>query len=242
MWIMRKKQRAFGFVIILAIFAFVVVAILLSPLFRIENIEVIGNTTIPQSNILEASRIDIGDSMFGFNIGRVARDIAALSYVHSVEVLRHLPRGITINIYERLPAASVRISTPESVYLIVDNVGMVLEVAQSPATFGIPKLVGLDVEGFAAGQYLPIENAAISDIVLLLHIFEAYDFSPSLVDFSNPQGIFMTYGLFEIDFGGMLDVERKVRYLSAIVQNNIHNRGFIDIRNPDSHPRLRILQ
>lgn len=214
------------------------VAVFMSPLFRMENIEISGNDTITQNEILNASGLLVGDSMFAFNIGRVARDIADLPFVHSVDISRSFPRSITIDIRERIPAANVY-CTQYSAYFIIDNVGMVLEMTQS-FTNDLPRLIGLGVFDPTLGQYLSAENSLRNDIVLLLHIFEAYDFYPDAMDFSNPHGILMQYGLFEIDFGNIMDAERKVRYLHAIINNSSHDRGFIDIRNPDSNPRLRL--
>jgi len=236
---MPKKRLSFKFVAILAFLVFLMVGVLLSPIFRITQIDIIGNNAISREDILAASQLAIGDNIFAFGAsGAVGRIIDSSPYIRAAAIGRDLPGNITIQVQERVATANIRLASGNT-YLLIDDTGMVL--ASSPqAVHHLPRITGLHFTSFSIGQYLQLDNTAVfNDILLLSRIFTIYDFFPDMVDFSNPRDIVMFKGPFDIAFGNMEDAQRKVRYLESIVRQSPLDVGFIDVSDPNS-PRQRL--
>lgn len=224
----------------MAVFAFVVTAVLLSPLFRISRVDVVGNNALLQAEILRAANLEIGSSIFAFSARNVSNNIAELPYIHNVSITRELPNVVSIEIHERVAIANIQNPIDTAAYILTDGVGFALELRQNPDP-NLPIILGLDLEYSFIGQHLHTSNPTIfSDLLLLSQLFSTYEFFPRIIDFSNPRDIIMRHNNFEIDFGSMDEADRKVRYLQAVVQNPYLDRGYIDIRNPEINPRLRV--
>ena len=238
---MQKRRLSFKFIALLAVIFGAVAAVLLSPLFRIKEIDVYGNFVITKAEILSAAQIEEGMNIFSFSSYAAARRVDALPYARSVVIERHLPDRIVIQVVERVAIANISVAG-SSTYLLIDDAGMVLRTGQTPAVH-LPKIIGLNFLGFSVGEYLQVDSAGVfEDIVFLADIFAVYDFFPDVVDFSNPRDIVMYYENFEIDFGNMEEAQRKVRYLKGITDEPPHgmDRGIIDIRDVNNHPRFRL--
>ncbi|MDR2166721.1 MAG: FtsQ-type POTRA domain-containing protein [Clostridiales bacterium] len=238
---MKKKRLSFRFFVILAVLAFALVGVMISPLFRVAEIEIYGNAVLTEAEILAAFELETGVNIFAFSTTRAAERVNALPYSRFVTVSRQLPDKITITMQEREPAANIRLG---AAYLLIDNAGMVLSTGQSPIR-GLPIVTGINFANFAIGQYLQVEqNAVFGNILYLSRYFALYELNPDIVDFTNPRDIIMRAGNVEIDFGNMEDAPRKVRYLRAILDDLPEmgfDMGFIDIKDiSNNQPRFRL--
>ena len=233
-----KKKISFKIIIILFLFFLACFIAMFSPLFRISQIEILGNINISREDILEASALTTGSNIFAFNARHAVSNITSLPYVYAASIERDLPDNIIIRIHEREAVANIRI-LDTSTYLLIDKVGVILEANQRPIG-SLPTIIGLDVDAFSLGEALQTDNPATFDNILELSSFFAlYRFFPDVVNFSNQRDITINYNNFEIAFGNMEDAQRKVRYLSGIVQAQPLDRGFIDMRDLETHPRIR---
>ena len=233
-----KSKTSFRIIIILFIFFLVGVIAILSPLFRISQIEILGNINISREEVLEVSNLTTGTNIFAFNARRASDNIMALPYAYVATIERALPDHVIIRIHEREVVANIRV-LDTSTYLLIDKVGTILEVSQRPIA-SLPTITGVDIDAFVVGEMLQSDNSSIFENILELSTFFAlYRFFPNIVDFSNQRDIVINYGNFKVAFGNMEDAQRKVRYLSSIVQAQPLDRGFIDMRDLEAHPRIR---
>ena len=238
---MAKKRRVSKFFLMSVILVGSVVALLFSPLFRINQIDIIGNNVLSNREIMEASRLLVGGGMFTFRARPAAARVVELPFAGVVTVSRHLPDRVVITVEERVPVANILLGM--TTYLMVDADGMVLEANRTPAE-GLPQVTGLEFTNFAVGQPLRTEqNIIFSDILLLSRIFNDYGFLPDSVDFTNPRAISIMYEDFTISFGSMEDAAKKVRNLVSIINElallNL-NTGFVDVRDINDNPRFRL--
>ena len=234
---MRKK---FKVVIFLAIFIFVMIALLVSPLFQVRQLDIYGNDVITRHEILEISGLSVGINIFTFNArGAASRLSEGLPYARDVSIVRHFPDRVAVHLIERVPVANLR-PAAISTYLLIDSEGVVLAVQNMPR-WGLPQITGLSFDAFTVGQPLVVDNPLVfKDILELSSIFRIYDFMPNMVDFSNPRDIVLTKGNFRIYFGSMDDAQTKVRYINEILQQSPTDRGSLNIRNFDN-PSLRFI-
>ena len=237
-----RKKRRFGIFFVFTIVSFVAVAVLLSPLFEIRQIEIIGNNTISANDILGQAQLETGQNMLAFNASTVRAQINQLPFVQRVDVVREFPDKVIITVAERVPVANVRVAH-SAVYLLIDNAGMVLESSSGPMP-ALPVAIGIDFASFAVGEYLDVEDDVIfRDMLRLYRLFTRYDFLPDIVDMSNPADIVFHTEMLIIFFGSMSDMDRKIQYLSAIKEVfRPEARGFIEIRDINERPRFGLIR
>ncbi|MCL2574112.1 MAG: FtsQ-type POTRA domain-containing protein [Defluviitaleaceae bacterium] len=240
----RAKIRKKRFVtsLVVAMTVFVAVAILLSPLFAIRQIDIIGNSFLCAEDILGRTELETGQNMLAFSASTVEAQISELPYVREVEVLREFPDTIVISIAERVPVANIRVAN-SAIYLLIDDGGMVLESAAEPIHV-LPVITGIDFANFAVGEYLDVEGESIfRDVLRLSRLFTRYSFFPDIVDMSNLADIVFHTDNLNILFGNMSDMDRKIQYISAIMEQfAVETRGFIDIRDINEHPRFGLIR
>ena len=238
---MRKNKR-FSIFFALAIVALIATAALVSPLFHIRQISIEGNSAISTEDILNQAKIVQGQNMFAFSASAVGRQINLLPHVKEVSVVREFPDVVIISIIERTPVANIRVGN-SGTYLLIDNDGMVLSARTQP-TGGLPVAIGINFANFAIGEYLDVENNLVfRDIIQLSRVFARYNFSPDVVDMSNPLDIVLQACNINIFFGEMVDTDRKMQYIAAITEQfETQDRGFIDIRDVSIPPRFGLIR
>ena len=238
----KKQKKILRFVIVLAVLAFLAFAILMSPLFEINRIDIEGNRTISDVEILRASGLAVGQNLLAFSASTAEGWIEALPYVLSASVTRNFPDGLTITVTERTAVANVRLGNT-STHLLIDETGMVLETAPRPME-GQLTAIGIDFTHFAIGEYLVVDNPVVFDNILQMsRLFRRYDFFPDIVDISDPLDIVLHKGDTGIYFGDISDADRKIQYLQAISQQfPLGVRGYIEIRDINERPRFGLIR
>ena len=84
-------------------FFLIIVAIIftMSVFFKVEKIDVSGNSKYSKEQIISASGIHTGDNLFFINrIGAGSRVVVKLPYIDSVKITRSLPNRVTITVEE----------------------------------------------------------------------------------------------------------------------------------------------
>jgi cell division protein FtsQ len=164
----KKVQRiksvvfsVFKFTILLSLFYFVVVGgyegykyVMASPYFDVSNIAIDGNINLKREDILSASSIKIGQSIFSVNIGDVYKRLKGNPWIKDVAVKKEMPDRLKIKINERRPAAILK---SNRLYLM-DNEGVILEEASGDSETSLPLIVKpMDLE-FKAGDRVNSEE------------------------------------------------------------------------------------
>ena len=237
-----RKKKGFGIIFAFALAAFAAVAVLLSPLFEIRQIEITGNNIICYEDIMSRTQLEAGQNMLAFSANTVRTQINQLPFVQTVDVVREFPDKVIITVAERTPISSIRVAH-SATYLLIDDTGMVLESGSAP-TPDLPVAIGIDFASFAVGEYLDMEDDIIfRDMLRLYRLFMRYDFFPALVDLSNSEDIVFHTEYLNIYFGSMSDMDRKIQYISAIQEQFAPEaKGFIEIRDINEPPRFGLIR
>jgi cell division septal protein FtsQ len=144
-----KESRQFGgamwaattMAVALALFFGVRIAIELSP-FVVEKIEVRGNAQTPSEEVVSASGLLRGQSLFQKKLARIKEDVEKLPWIHSAKISRRLPGSVVIEVEESKPSFLIRLSD-RLYYFSLDG-----KVIDAPLKAGIdfPVITGLDWE------------------------------------------------------------------------------------------------
>ena len=136
--------------------------LLASDLFRVESIEVAGNTQIGQEELIGLSDINQGDMTFDLDLHLIGRKIAENPWIREAQVSRVFPKQVVIKIEERQPKAIINLD-----YLYyLDEQGEVFKVLGSGDSLDFPVITGFDREVLQQGDE-ESENQLKSIIALI---------------------------------------------------------------------------
>ena len=204
-------------------------ALLLSPVFSIRDITVVGNSHFSQAEILEKAGISTGDNVFLVNKQKAKEALLADPYIKDVEIDRKLPKGLLITVTERVVQGYVPYMGS---YLCIDEEGRVLDVAQS-CTETLPVVYGLSFSNFTKGEILPVEDQeALRVMVLFNQLINKYQMLDMVVelDVSDPSDVYVRIRQVEVHLGSTNDSDQKVRILAQIIQTiPEEDRGTLDL-------------
>jgi cell division protein FtsQ len=136
------RVGVFGFSLVLLVVGgtLLVQVLLASDLFRVESIEVAGNTQMAAEDIIGLSDIKRGDMTFDLDLHLIGRKIAENPWVREAQVARIFPKQVVIRIEERQPRAIINLD----LLYYLDERGEVFKVLGSGDSLDFPVVTGFD--------------------------------------------------------------------------------------------------
>lgn len=193
----HTRRRGRGGFLYRAVSVAVILAALLvgsAVFFRINSVEISGNSRYSYDDILNTSGIQMGENMFAINKFKVADKILTeLPYVSSVTIRRNLPDTLVVTVQESDAAACFQ---TDGGWAVINSAGKVMSVGDSQegapvtgATIAAPE-VGSAVTAADSGQ-----SSALSDLLSLLQALEDQGALSSVnaLDLSSTAAIRVTY-------------------------------------------------
>ncbi len=101
-----KKNISVGLVAVCLCLAGVM-ALLLTPLFNVDNIIVRENVVLSEEAVVKSSGVAKGTNIFGISLSKVRDNVEKLPTVESAKVKRIFPSTISITVKESTPAAYI---------------------------------------------------------------------------------------------------------------------------------------
>ena len=226
------RRFLFGLVALFAVFVAAVAVLLLSPVFNIREVDVLGNSLVTKASI--NSKLALGEetNIFSLTLKEVRALLSTDPYIKNVVVEKHFPDKITLRITERKPCSFVE-DKSMGVFLVVDAEGMVLD-ARTFTDDSLPLLTNLDFSAFKVGTVLEIsEPDLFSTVTALSQTLEAYEIQ-NLVKISMPttKDIHLFIRNIDCAIGGLDDIDEKIRLLKAIIETmSLDDKGTLDLRD-----------
>lgn len=217
--------------IMLAVVAAVVFGVAI--FFKVNTIEVQGNSVYSAQDVIDASDFAIGDNLLTVNKDTAAGNIMArLPYVQSVSIGRSLPDTIIIQVHESQSAFAVNTET-NTVWLISTQ-GKALERADPEQLEQYPQIVGVVLNSPTAGQMVSsLDQKKLDAAVAVLTGLEGTGILEhvSAVNVEKEYDLVVQYeDRYEIRFGGTDELEYKIQYLTAILSElSDFQAGTIDL-------------
>ncbi len=159
---LRRKHTFVKIFLIVFLFS----CALLTPIFNVNNIIVKGNTILSEDKIIDASGIYVSKNIFTFQCSKAEDEVKKLSFVDAAEVKRSFPSGVVINIKECKPIAQIRCG--QSLYLIVDKQGKVLDTSDDKEKYNVPEIDNMNIMEFEVGKITEPENEIVFKNLLIL--------------------------------------------------------------------------
>lgn len=217
--------------IMLAVVAAVVFGVAI--FFKVNTIEVQGNSVYSAQQVIDASQIEIGDNLLTVNRAAAAGRIRAkLAYVEEVSIGRSLPDGIIIQIREN-EIAFAAVSTTNTVWLVSPG-GKALERTDGAALERYPTIEGVLIDTPVLGS--TVTSPSQSQLNAVLQIMEQLD-GTGILDHIASINVEREYDIvvwyddrYEIKLGGTDQIEYKIRYLCSILDSlSEYQAGTIDL-------------
>ncbi len=141
---------------------------MLQSFFKVNTIEVQGNSVYSADQIIEASQIQQGDNLLTVNKALAVGNIkAALPYVEDVSIARSLPDGIIIQVRES--TISFAVMTDTNTCWLIGPGGKALERIEPAAFNENPHIIDLLISSPTAGDSVssptPTALAAALDVM-----------------------------------------------------------------------------
>ena len=206
------------------------VALSLTVLFKIETIEVAGDTRYSAEQIIAYSGIEKGQNLFLCDSKTGKENIMQnLPYIEDVQVRRSIPSKIVIEVTEGTPAGTVEFSGR---YIVISRLGKVLEETDAPVE-GLPLIRGLELTSAEPSQQAAYKDEDTKKILedITNAVGEVGLDKISEMDLTKRTSPRLLYdGRIRIMLGQPLDLNLKLRFAMEIISKlEPDDRGIVDV-------------
>lgn len=245
--IMRRKKKIkkiIKWTTLLLLIAGGIVFALVSPIFNINEIQVINNNQIPTGTIISLSQLQIGQNIFKFKSSQVRKDIKTNPYVESIKVQRKIPNKIEITIEERQKNYNVEFLNG---YAYINNQGYILEISEQKLDLPVIQGVSTEQNQIVAGNRLNAEDLMrLETVIQIMNICKNYELEGkvSSINIEDKENyiLYLEEEKKTINLGDESNLSNKMLYVSTILKENEGKEGTIYVNgdiNNNFKPRFR---
>lgn len=245
----RRRRGRFGFLYKLLSLLIIFGAILAGCVvfFRVNRVEVSGNSRYSAQEIVEASGVDIGDNLFLINSPKTVLSITRrLPYVKTVAPIRRLPDVLELRITESTALAAIQL---EGSWWLMDESGKLLEQGGEKLRGSLPQVIGLTTPVPTLGSRLAGgegETVKVESLRELLNALVERDMTghvTEFIDLSSSNAIYFGYDqelTVVVPLTG--DFDKRIlslqRTLETLGQQGERVTGTLDLTYGDGQARL----
>ena len=226
----KKKKRILKLVkwlTILGILAGTIIFFLLSPLFNILEIKVVGNQKITSEKIINMSGIIINENAFKIDTKQAIINISQEPYIEKVEIKRVLPSTIEIQVKERQATFMLEFANG---YVYINNQGYMLEISEEKLE--IPIITGYitPVENIVPGNRLQTDDLKKMKAVLkIMETARSNEIEKMItkIDISNDRNYTLILeGEGKTAYlGDASNINTRIQYLKLVIEKEQGKRG-----------------
>ena len=218
----RKARRRKHLLLIFYLVTFLIaigaaVVLSITVLFRIDTIQVTGQSRYTEQEIVQMSGIKVGENLFLADTATAKQQIEEkLPYIGRAKVSRRLPAKILITVEEAEISGAVEYGGG---YAIVSPEGKVLEIT-SAIPEGYSLIEGLDLKSADLGKKIVYEDPEKQEMFTeLAQSLAEHGIAPiTRMDLTNLYDIVVEYdGRITMEFGLPSDIDFKVRFAKTIL-------------------------
>ncbi len=237
----KKVQNKKAGVFVRLAFLFVVFSVFFGlvaslPVFRINNVEVVGSRLVSVDEILRLSDIPIGNSLFFTNFRPAKNRIKNLPVISRIKISRKIPSTVVIKIEERRESV---VAVLKGQSLILDSQGFVLNPngvvspgVNLPDITSLPVMNGLKPEWLEEGKYIKSKEG--KDVLSLLGQFSDFVVPQKLqIDISSLENInLLVDDILKVKIGDSSLLKEKMKIFELIyskMRDKKNNIEYVDV-------------
>ena len=234
------QRRRRGSILLRLVTMLVVVAVFvfgLAIFFKVTEIQVTGNNVYTAQEVVDASGIQMGDNLVTISKGSVVGKILAqLPFVEEISMERVLPGTVVIHVTESDVIYTV--DGDDGGQWLMNGSGKILAKADAAADY--PHLSGVTAEAPEIGSQITSteQSENLTAALELLPLLEETEYISQVTEIQvdTTYDIVVLYGdTYEIHLGGTEQLEYKMQYLAAILDEpQVAEGGIIDLSLEES--------
>ena len=222
--IVKNKIAIIKYLVIFILILAAIVLFFLSPIFNIKVINVNNNLKIPSEEIINLSRILIGENSFKISKSKTIKNIKENPYIESVTITRKLPDTIEIGIVEREATYMIEFANG---FVYVNNQGYMLEISEEKLELPILIDIVTPVEAIAAGNRLVKEDLLkLEDVIKIVNAAKSVEINTKITKISIKEfTLFLENDGKTAYIGDTSNINTKMLYLKDILQKEEGKTG-----------------
>ena len=222
----KKLLKGLGIVCLIAA---AIVFLFTTALFNVTKIDVVGNESVSDEEIISLSQIKLNENMFKYLKPVITENIKSNPYVEEVKIARILPDKIQITVQERKAKFMVKLLDS---YAYINSQGYILEITNQTKELPIIEGVSTPEEEIIVGKRLNNDDLKKLEVVLqLISSCEENEISRYItsinIENSNEYTMYMAEKLKTIYMGNSSNLDTKILYVKVILQSEEGNEGEI---------------
>jgi cell division protein FtsQ len=220
-----KKRKIVKWTSIFILVVTIIILFMLSPIFSIKKINVLGNSKVSEAEVLSLLQIPTNENIFKINEKDLTEKLVKNSYIEKIKVSKKLPNILDIEIYERVTNYAVQIVNG---YVCIDSYGYILEIANEKPE--VPILLGvttseeelLNVNGNSLRKLNDIDTEKLKKFYEVIKFAKTNDVLKYITsaDITNINDVIMYLDTEEkiVHLGDLTELNIKLLYLKSIVE------------------------
>lgn len=208
------------------------IAIGVSVLFKIDTIQVVGESRYDPQKIISLSGVEKGENLITIDTAQGETAIMSqMPYLETVRIKRQIPSTVNIEITEAQAAGCIAY---QNQYVIISGSGRVLELSQTPLK-GLPVIKGAVIKEAELSQKIVLEDETVLTLISDIETARAAAGLTPVTEFdlTNPVSPTVTYdGRIIIKLGIPTDLEYKLQTAVAVLASEdmkTAQRGTLDV-------------
>jgi len=247
-----KKQRRPGALAVVVWLLIITAAALIvgNTVFAVRSVSVEGNSTVSDEDVIRASGISMGMSIFAIDSGAVRDGVNSNRYLNFIGLWRDFPSHVILRVTEHAPHATFKWM---GMLYMLDQDGSVLEqTAHFDIPLSVPLITGMQVEAARVGSPVVTSVSGQADtIATVLSALSKRGLTESIseLNVTSLDNLFLiTVDGAQVKLGNAQNIETKLylmeQALSIERQRGDVRYGVLDVttaQNADYKPPAHIL-
>lgn len=214
---------------------------LLSPIFNIKTIEVVGNKKLSKEEIISLSKIELEQNMFSYQTKEVISNIKENAYVDRVIIKRKIPDTIELVISERKASFMIAFA---NAYALINNQGYILEIVSKEQELPLLEGIKTQQEQIQEGNRLCMEDLKkLSDVLEIMESATSNEISNwiSSIDITNADNYILKLQKHKkiVHLGNISDLSTKMLWIIEFSEKEKNTQGEIILNIDIDKPIFR---
>lgn len=227
----KKIKLALKIIVLLGIIIGGITFSMVSPIFNIKEIQVVGNEQVSAETIISLSELKTEENIFKFNKLKTISKIKENAYIETAKINRKIPNKLQIEVQEREHNYSVDYLGN---YAYINKQGYILEISEDSKQKPIIQGVTTAEDQIEVGKRLNDDDLdRLEDVIKIMNATKEYNLDTKVtsIDISNKNeySIYLEEEKKKIHLGDDSNLSNKMLYANAIIEKEKEKAGDIFI-------------
>lgn len=227
----KKIKIVLEIIVLLGIIIGGITFSMVSPIFNIKEIQVIGNEQVSEETIISLSELKTEENIFKFIKSNIIEKIKENAYIETVKIHRKIPNKLQIEVQERHHDYSVDYLGN---YAYINKQGYILEISEDSKQKPIIQGVTTAENQIEIGKRLNDDDLErLEDVIKIMNATMEYNLDTKVtsIDISdkNEYSLYLEEEKKKIHLGDNSNLSNKMLYVNAIIEKEKGKAGDVFI-------------